>query len=139
MLLHDIMFIVFGGLHWLLDSAVPHGSSEQGIHVEETRTVVTHAVFFRVKGYAAVWCTRSEPYLFDNAIILFPVPVEAQLTDPLKVIGIGAADLAQLLDHVSGMHLNGDQSHHLWCRSQKDLEPVGSSQDVTAQKTNLCQ
>ena len=79
---------------------------------------------FRVRGCAAVHGGRSGPYLFDNAIVLFPVPVEAQLTDPLKVIGIGAADLAQLLDHISGMHLNGDQRHHLWCRAQKDLEPV---------------
>ena len=52
-------------------------------------------------------------YLFDNAVVLVPVPIKAQLTDPLKVIGIGAANLAQLLNHISGMHLNSDQSHHL--------------------------
>ncbi len=57
-------------------------------------------------------------YLLDNTVILLPVPVEAQLADPLKVIGIGAANLAQLLNHISGMHLNGDQSHHLLHRPQ---------------------
>ena len=55
-----------------------------------------------------------ESYLFDNAVILFLVPVKAQLTDPLKVIGIGAANLAQLLNHIPGMHLNCDQGHNLY-------------------------
>lgn len=57
-------------------------------------------------------------YLLDDAVILLPVPVEAQLADPLKVIGICAANLAQLLNHISGMHLNGDQSHYLLHRPQ---------------------
>lgn len=51
--------------------------------------------------------------LLDNAVILVLVPVEAQLTDPLKIIGVGAAHLAQLLNHIPSMHLNGDESHNL--------------------------
>ena len=57
-------------------------------------------------------------HLLDNAVVLVLVPVEAQLADPLKVIGSGAADLAQLLNHISGMHLNGDQRHHLLGKSR---------------------
>jgi hypothetical protein len=57
-------------------------------------------------------------YLLDDAVVLVPVPVESQLADPLKVIGIGAANLAQLLNHISGVDLNGDQSHHLMHRPQ---------------------
>ncbi len=55
----------------------------------------------------------ASAYLLDDAVILLPVPVESQLADPLKVIGIGAANLAQLLNHISSVDLNGDQSHHL--------------------------
>lgn len=51
--------------------------------------------------------------LLDNAVVLVLVPVEAKLTDPFKVVGIGAAHLAKLFYYISGMHLNGDESHHL--------------------------
>lgn len=51
--------------------------------------------------------------LLDNAVVLVLVPVEAKLTDPLKVVSIGTAHLAKLLDHIPSMHLNGDEGHNL--------------------------
>lgn len=67
---------------------------------------------------AAMQTGAASVYLLDDAVILLPVPVESQLADPLKVIGIGAANLAQLLNHISGVDLNGDQSHYLLHRPQ---------------------
>lgn len=52
-------------------------------------------------------------HLFDKAVMLIFVPVETELADPLKVVGVGAAHFPQLLNHISGMNLNGDQGHHL--------------------------
>ena len=51
--------------------------------------------------------------LLDDAVVLFLVPVEAKLADPLKVVGIGAAHLAKLFYHIPGMHLDGNKSHNL--------------------------
>lgn len=56
---------------------------------------------------------RTALHLLDKAVMLVLVPVEAQLADPLKVIGVGAAHFAQLLNHVPSVHLNGDQRHNL--------------------------
>lgn len=52
-------------------------------------------------------------YLFDYTVVLVSVPIEAQLADPLKVIGRGAVSLTQPLNHITRVHLNGDQCHHL--------------------------
>lgn len=78
----------------------------------QTKHVAVHKYSWRDK-HTAMQTAAASVYLLDNAVILLPVPVKAQLADPLKVIGIGATNLAQLLNHISGMDLNGDQSHHL--------------------------
>ena len=59
-------------------------------------------------------CPRPAPaHLLDHAARRLAVPVESQLRDPLEVVGRGAAALAELLNHVARVDLDGDQRHYL--------------------------
>lgn len=52
-------------------------------------------------------------HLLDHTLVEVPVPVEAQLADPLKVVDAAAVGLGQLVNHVAGVHLDRDQRHNL--------------------------
>lgn len=93
-------------------------------------------------------CRQQLTCLLDNAIILVSVPVKAQLTDPLKVVGVGTAHLAKLLNHISGMYLNGNEGHNLqalqdyaFCPGQSRTRQAASLQHSIAQHrvhSNVC-